>query len=212
MELELFLQDASFKYMLCGGYAVDMYLQCKTREHSDIDIGVFWEDREEVIRFMKSNNWSVYEALGGGIVCKLDNLENYDFERRKNLFCIRNKTPRIHLDHIEGNSYTFQMDDCEQSELDYVEFLFNECSNDKFVYYWNSEITRMLNKAIMREGRIPYLAPELVLLYKSTSSNTGKSIVDFKAVTEKMNLERKDWLKYALTIAYPHGHSWIKLV
>lgn len=211
-ELKLFLQDASFDYILCGGYAVDLYLKCETRVHSDIDVGVFWEDREKVIRFMKSKNWIIYEAQGGGKVRKLSALEDYDFERRKNIVCLSHNNPRIHISHIEEDIYTFNIDELEQTDLDYVEFLFNERSDNKFIYYWDSQITRELSKAIMKEGSIPYLAPELSLLYKSTNSNIDKNIVDFENTIKKLDSERKQWLNDALITAYPQGHSWINLL
>jgi hypothetical protein len=60
------LNGRGFDYAFCGGHALDIHLGYATRPHGDIDLSVYWEDRNEIITFMQSQDWIVYEAMGDG--------------------------------------------------------------------------------------------------------------------------------------------------
>ncbi|MGM0882346.1 MAG: nucleotidyltransferase domain-containing protein [Bacillota bacterium] len=42
------LSDHGFDWHVCGGGAIDVFLNKKTRIHKDLDIAVFWEDRNSI--------------------------------------------------------------------------------------------------------------------------------------------------------------------
>lgn len=59
---------------------------------------------------------------------------------------------------------------------------------------------------------IPFLAPELVLLFKSKTTSgkkRGKDKADFEKVYFKLEPKPKAWLRWALTATDP-SHPWIE--
>jgi len=96
----------------------------------------------------------------------------------------------------------------EQKELDYIEFLFNKRSGSHFLYGRNEDIKREIDKAILYYYNIPYLAPEVVLLYNSAEKVRDDYEHDFMVVTTKMNDDSKAWLVNSLDLCYPDGHAW----
>ena len=65
-EADAFLKTGGFDYAICGGFAIELYLDKPIRKHGDIDISAFWEERDKIVLFMQSKGWSVYELCGGG--------------------------------------------------------------------------------------------------------------------------------------------------
>ena len=69
-----------------------------------------------------------------------------------------------------------------------------------------------MKKAILCRDGIPYLAPELCLLYKSTDTEREGYRQDFELAYEKMDASRREWLRNALVRAFPEGHKWLDAV
>lgn len=53
------------------------------------------------------------------------------------------------------------------------------------------------------------MAPELLLLYKSTDIEREGYQQDFELAYSKMNNEQKEWLNNALKVMNPNGHKWL---
>ena len=96
-----------------------------------------------------------------------------------------------------------------QTELDYIEFLFNDKTREAFEYARNREITLGLDRAVLNAGGIPYLAPELCLLYKSTDIEREGYQQDFELAYRAMDPLQREWLRKALRQAFPEGHPWL---
>lgn len=116
-----FFSHATFDWSICGGGAIEIYVDKETRSHKDLDIAVYWEDRQTIIGYMLNAGWRVFEACGGGIIHEL--LTAASFERR-NLFCFTDKETRCHLEPIGDNRYRFTFTNEKQHAFNYVEFLF----------------------------------------------------------------------------------------
>jgi hypothetical protein len=211
LECNDLLKDGGFEYAFCGGHALDIHIGKVTRPHGDIDISAYREDRDKIISFMQSSGWIVYEAMGGGKVHLITDTDNQKM-LKTNIFCVRKDCSFFHAEHIENNIYRCKIDCVEQTRLDFVEFLFNNRTADGFIYSRNGEIVRKLDKAVMYRDNIPYLSPELVLLYKSTDLKRKENKKDFDAVFSHLSSESKEWLHEALAAAYPKGHKWISLI
>jgi hypothetical protein len=59
---------------------------------------------------------------------------------------------------------------------------------------------------------IPFLAPELVLLFKSKNTSgkeRSKDQTDFERTCTRLEPERRAWLRWALTAVDP-SHEWIE--
>jgi hypothetical protein len=58
---------------------------------------------------------------------------------------------------------------------------------------------------------IPYLAPEIVLLFKAKHAARDKDAADFARALPLLDAQRRQWLADALRIVHP-GHDWLTLV
>jgi hypothetical protein len=107
--------------------------------------------------------------------------------------------------------FYIEFDHRAQTKLNFLEFLFNHRTETEFIYARNTEITRALSKAILKNNGIPYLAPELVLLYKSTDIGRNGYQLDYEETVCMMDLEQKQWLINALNTMYSTRHQWANI-
>ena len=208
LECNDLLKDRGFDFAFCGGHALDIHLGYTTRTHGDIDLSAYWEDRNKIISFMQSQDWIVYEAMGGG---KIHLITDTDDQKliKLNIFCVKEGCSFFHMELIEDDIYKCDIDHVEQKNLDYIEFLFNKRTADEFIYSRNNEVRQRLDKAILRKNDLTYFAPELVLLYKSTDLVREENKQDFDLISPLLLDDSRQWLKNALTTAFPDGHEWI---
>jgi hypothetical protein len=203
------LKSGGFEYAICGGYAIDLFLNRNIRKHSDIDVSVCWKDRDRIILFMKSMGWDIYEMCGGGKAHHISDIR-MQLKLKRNIFCFKDDCDLINLTALdEKDMYNIDFKHCGQEELNFIEYLFNDRNEDSFIYARNKEITLPVSKAVMTGNEIPYLAPELVLLYKSTDTEREGYQLDFDTAIAKMSNEQKEWLQIALKALNPSGHKWI---
>lgn len=208
-DVNALLFSKGFDYSICGGYAIDLFLNKETRRHSDIDISAYWQDRDNIILYMQSSGFHVYEMCGGNTAHHITDINN-QIRAKRNIFCFKEDCKLIKLiPQNEADMYYIDFDHSGQTELDFVEFLFNHRSADSFLYARNKVISLSLDRAILYNNGIPYLAPELVLLYKSTDTEREGYQSDFDLAMEKMSEEQTQWLKTALKTMNPSGHKWL---
>ncbi len=208
IECNNLLKNNGFEYAICGGHALDIYLGKITRPHGDIDLSAYWEDRNKIISLMQTQGWLVYEAMGGGMVHLITDTDDQKFIKL-NIFCVKESCLFFHIEPAGNNIYRFKFDHTEQTSLDYIEFLFNERTDNDFVYSENQDIRLRLSKAVLFQDDIPYFAPELALLYKSTDLKRNENRQDFESVFPYLPGDSKEWLRKALITAFPDGHEWI---
>ena len=89
-----------------------------------------------------------------------------------------------------------------------LELLLNERVGDAWTFRRDPAVTLPVFRAILLgdEG-IPFLAPEIVLLYKSKNPR-DQDARDFAAVLPALGGERRAWLASAL-VTVQRGHPWI---
>lgn len=223
MNAELFeyLSGAKIDWAVCGGSAIDLFAGRETREHKDLDVAVFWDQRERLLKYLLQGNWRIFEPENG-LLREVTSL-NDDFQRNDNLWCIAKSSSayRIVLEH--DNFFSITTSRKHQDCFDFVEFLFNRRSGNQFLYKRNHSIQHA--RPILHDtSGIPYLAPELVLLYKSifvrytnSSSPSDMDMVscyrhDFHTALHLLDNCQKQWLTTALKLSYPSGHEWLDLL
>lgn len=201
-----FLSIGSFEYSFCGGYALDLFLGKPTRRHSDIDICVYEKDKGAIFSYMKANKWKTYEFHGQGIVRRIDSI--MDFRSGKNLMCLKEDCELVEFYSCEkGDDYFIHdFNYTGITSLNYLEFLFNEIDSNNLVF--NSRIKRSVDKAILWRKDIPFLSPELVLLYKSGDTEREENQYDYRITVPHMDDEQISWFNSSLDILYPNGHEW----
>lgn len=209
-ELSEHLSGLNIEWYLCGGFAIDAYLGNITRKHKDVDITVSFDNMKECIQYLKSKGWEIDAPVGNQrlvpVEFALQNPELY-FD---NIWCYKKGANFIKTEKTEGIFKYVSFINREQTELDFIEVLFNKIENGIFYYQKNYNITLEKNKAFIKKGKISVLAPEIVLLYKSRNSENSDYQHDFDMVINNLDKERFDWFINAMNITYPKGHIWIK--
>jgi Aminoglycoside-2''-adenylyltransferase len=175
------LAPLSVPWWIAGGWALDLYLGEVTRPHGDIDVGIFRCDAPSVCASL--HDWAFFEAQAGS----LTRLEPHTAPRKAvhSLWSRRCGesvwTFELMLDEGGGNAWTFRR---------------------------NSNIGRPLEIAIHRSSKgIPYLAPEIQLLYKSKEIRPNDQ-VDFERVVGRLHKDARAWLRTSIARMYP-THAWL---
>ena len=212
-----FFKDCGFTYAICGGWALELFANKQIRTHADVDISIFNEDRKNIVEFMLRKGWNVYSPPK-----YLELISSPDDDKIYNSHAVWTIKPncsfiKLKTEPDKDNIYTHEVLHYEQLNFDFIEIIFNKQKDGKFVFdsviSRNKDITRELDKAILYNEDIPYIAPEIMLF---TISNPGymdsdyhkiKNHIDFDSTAPFLPKENKDWLISALETAYPEGHK-----
>ena len=175
------LGDLTSTWGIAGGWALDLFLGRQTRQHADVDVALLRADQA----------WLRTWLTGGrAVVRKVVDHELLEWAPDEVL------SPPIHEIHAtwpDGFN---------------LEFLLNEHEADEWVFRRDGRIRLPLANAFLRRGPVPYLAPEIVLLYKSKSADS-KDEADFAATLAHLGESRREWLCNALAITAP-DHRWVR--
>jgi len=87
------------------------------------------------------------------------------------------------------------------------EFWLDEARDGRWIYRLDERVTRPLDEIGMERGGVPFLAPEIALLYKSRE-RSPKSQADLAAVAPQLSESAAFWLHEALEIGDPN-HPWL---
>jgi len=223
MAHELF-KNAGFDYCICGGYALDMFAGKEIRPHGDFDIVVFKEDKLKAIQFLMDNNWPVY--------IRFATADDFDSFKQFHLISDINDSrldddrggfwsvkPESFMEMIkkEGteDAYTYYVHEPRLQGFDFIEIAFDVREGNDFVLLEEPRVTRAMDKAILYKNGIPYLAPEIVLFFKSDKFSSEhpylkpKTEFDFKAIMPLLSGESRAWLLNAIETAHPDGYEWL---
>ncbi|MBW9172829.1 hypothetical protein K2F43_16610 [Clostridium estertheticum] len=204
------LSDMNVEWHLCGGFAIDAYLGYITRNHKDIDITVSFEDMRACIRHLKYKGWEVDAPVGNQRLVPVE----FAFEHPElyfdNIWCYKKDADFIKTEKIDGVFKYMKFINREQSELDFIEVMFNKVEDGIFYYQNNYNIMINTDTAFIKKDGISILAPEIILLYKSRNHDNSDYKHDFDIVINKLEKERYNWFINAMSIVYPEGHPWIK--
>lgn len=173
--------SARFPWWISGGWALDLFLGHQSREHGDLDIAVLRRDQDRAAQLF--SDWDLRVAARG----RLRSLRPGEWLElgENDLWC--RPTPSA--------PWVFQL-------------VLTEGDQQRWVYRRDRRITRPLAEIGLRtrEG-IPYLAPELVLLFKATHP-LAKDESDFANTIPHLNDAARHWLAGALTVTHPR-HPWL---
>lgn len=186
-QMAALLADAPFPWWICGGHALDLFLGYATRVHADVEVGILRRDQAALYAWL--GDFEVHVANAG----TLRVLEGEERERGieapvHGLWCRpRGRQP-----------WAF-------------EILLNEGTRDEWIFRRDPRIRRPLALALGRtiahtQDPIPYLEPELQLLFKAKAPRP-KDELDFAAALPALAPEQRGWLAEALDIVHPK-HRW----
>jgi hypothetical protein len=175
-------------WMVAGGWAISLHLRRVVRPHKDVDIAVFREDQINVQRYL--SNWQMYVAQSGTFTPwapgqRLALNEHVIWAWRPG---------------VAAGRADLQPD---------VELLLDERTATHWVYRREPSITLPLDIACLKNSDgIPYLAPEIVLLYKSKGAREADD-TDFRAAFPSLSDRQRAWLATSLSTVQP-GHRWLR--
>lgn len=170
-------------WFVSSGWALDLHLGRVTRVHHDVDIAIFREDQLELQRHMQERGWRFVAPDEG-------RLEPWPPGTRLEL-------PRHQAHaHREGR---------------FIDFLLSEREGPVWRFRRDPSVVRTVERLILRsEDGVPYLAPEVVLLFKSAHAGgppRARDQLDFESAVGALGPEGRAWLRWALA-AYRPDHPW----
>ena len=165
-------------WFFCGGTALDLFTGRPLRARHDIDIGIFRADQAAL--------WQRFANRGLSYVDPQQKIKLPWHGERLEL--------PIHELYIGGGAEA-------------LEVLLNEGDAAHWIYRRDPRITLPLDKALrLSPTGWHYLAPEIVLLYKSKHMRPQDE-VDFGFVKASLSDEARQWLDAALALTAP-DHAW----
>ena len=212
------IKKSGLQYIVCGGFAVDLFLNRKIRRHTDYDITIFEEDRKAILNFMLAEGWEIYDHIWDNEgTDHLIPIRSADDERALTIACVWAVKPGCTLMTIgpkegEDGIFGYKMISSEIKNADFIEICFDKKEGGDFICSREVKITRPLDKAILHYNDIPYLSPEVTLYHKSAPvyMTWPKTIFDFYHTAHLLDDESRDWLINSLKETYPDGHEWIE--
>lgn len=170
------------RWWIAGGWALDLFAERQTREHKDLDIGVLRGDAPKVLSAL--GGWEAYEAKDG-VLTRLEPVT----------------PPRPSVNSL----WCRPVGTREWA----MEFMFDDGDEESWIYRRDSSIRSSWRTAIRRSPQgIPYLAPEIQLLFKSQAMRPEDS-ADFAVTAPRLEPRARAWLKDALSKSNPY-HPWLR--
>jgi len=164
-------------WFVAGGWALDLYLDKASRQHQDVDVAIFRADQA-----------SLFDALPRCRFAKMVNGVLTPWHRGEWLDLPVHEI-RASRDAVE------------------LEFLLNERNGDTWLYRRNEAVTLPISQLIgTSAGGVPYLAPEVVLLYKAKICRPSDN-ADFEHIGPLLSPSARAWLRSALALCHPE-HPW----
>ncbi|HTK52343.1 MAG TPA: hypothetical protein VL308_10675 [Gemmatimonadaceae bacterium] len=170
------LTTAGIPWAVAGGWALDLFLGRQTREHADLDLAV-WRADQAKLRAALASDWRCEVSDNGA-------LRPWHAGERLSL--------PIHEIHARAVSGAHPP----------LELLLNERDDTAWIYRRNPAIRRDLDRAILVCDGIPFLAPEIVLLYKSKAPRPTDE-ADFRVALPALTTEQRDSLRLAIAEMRP---------
>ncbi|MBP1994523.1 nucleotidyltransferase domain-containing protein [Paenibacillus eucommiae] len=177
--------NISVKWCIAGGWALDLYLGRQSRVHEDIDVIIFREDQFTAFEYL-SKDWLLYKAHKGNLSLWK---EGERLTATKDIWVSKDAT----------SPWAFQI-------------MIVDTEEEAWVYGRETSIRRPVKDicSTTHEG-VPYLKPEIQLLYKGSSSEIRtKDLNDLLLLLPSLSPQAIEWLRSSLNIQFPSGHEWIK--
>ena len=171
-------------WFISSGWALELFTNRVTRVHHDVDVVVSRTAISDLRQYLTDRGWRLVLPLDG-------QLEPWPLESPQE--------PQIQVHaHREGL---------------FIDFLLSDVTAETWTYRRDPRISCPAEQAFLQSPTgIPFLAPELVLLFKSKNTGTGERVQDerdFAAVYPRLDMSRKRWLRQALSLTDP-GHGWLE--
>jgi hypothetical protein len=179
-------------FYFAGGWAIDLHLGRVTREHHDIDALV-----------MRRDHLLLHKALKQFSLKKI--IPHPDGMPNRGMIVEWPPGERLELPVHQVNAYR-----AGESEPAFQVFL-AESSDGEWIFRRNANIRMAISKMGFHPlWGLPYLAPEIVLLFKAKHLE-ARDRVDFDHAIPALSADARRWLRDAIEKTHP-GHEWLKVL
>jgi hypothetical protein len=182
-QIQELLKDLPIPWWIAGGWAIDLFLGRESRAHQDTDVLILRKDQLALQQYLA--DWDLHKTRQPGL------------------------KPWRHGEYLPpGVNDIWCRRDHASPWL--VQFMLLESEGDRWVYRRESKVRGAISDLGLRsQAGIPYLKPELQLLYKARPEPQWKDQHDFDLVVPRLGQSSRDWLLAALSLQFKHGHRWI---
>ena len=178
------LRDVSFPWWICGGWSIDLFLGRQTREHADVEVGVL--RRDQCALFAALEHFEIHLARDGRLTELTAGQRSSGLTRPDHGFWCR---PRGRAAWV-------------------LEILLNEGEGGDWIFRREATIRQPLDVVVREtEDGVPYLAPEVQLLFKAKALRP-RDQQDFESSLPELSAGARTWLADALNRVHP-GHPWL---
>ena len=181
-EVQDTLSEIEVPWWIAGGWAIDLFVGRQPRPHGDIDVLILRRDQLTVQTHL--SDWDLHKTGQPGLKPWpkgefIDPPVNDIWGKRKPE---DDWAIQLMLMEVEGDSWVFRREPSIRGAI--------------------AEMG-----AYSSEG-IPYLRPEIQLLYKADRLNIERNVADFETASPFLDADSRDWLVDALRRKYT-SHVWI---
>lgn len=188
-EILSLLGASPFQWWIAGGWAIDLFLGKQSRSHFDIDIAIAREDQLTAQSHLKT--WEFFST-------KRDENGNIVLREWRNREFLGQEYPGAWARKSGDDKWRF-------------EFIFHEISDQTWTFRYDDSVKHPLAKIGGRSpNNIPYLAPEIALLYKAARLRDIDE-QDFRGVLPSLNETQQKQLFLDLQKFEP-DHPWIAIL
>jgi len=180
------LHRVSFPWWISGGWSIDLFLGRQTRSHDDTDVLVRRIDQLALQEFL--SDWDLHKTQQPGL--KPWPAGEFLEPGVNDVWCRR--APSL--------PWSLQV-------------MFLDTLNDSWIFRRDTAITGPI-AALGRttDSGIPYLSPEIQLLYKARPETLDKDDADFRNCAPLLHSEERKRLLSWLEQHLPGSHQWIALL
>jgi hypothetical protein len=179
-------------FYFAGGWAIDLHLGRVTREHHDIDVVV-----------MRRDHLLVHKALKQFSLKKI--IPHPDGMPNRGTIVEWRPGDKLELPVHQINAYR-----AGESEPAFQVMLAESRDND-WIFRRNPDVSMPLSRMGFHPlWGLPYLAPEIVLLFKAKHLEP-RDRVDFDNAIPALSAEARQWLRDAIEKTQP-GHEWLQVL
>lgn len=171
-------------WFVSSGWALDLFAGAPSRHHEDLDVVVARDDQLHLQRHLLARGWRLHEVVDGSYVA---------WEPGATV------APTSHQVHAR------------RAEGEFIDFLFEPREADQWLFRRQLDIRRPLAEVTLSFEGIPYLAPEVVLLFKARpweDERRAKDQSDFERTLPRLDAGRRRWLLRTLAALKP-DHPWL---
>lgn len=176
-------ERASFRWWIAGGWAIDLAVGQQSRPHDDLDILVLRDDQRAVQALL--GGWDLHAANPPGTLRRWEPAEVLPAHVH-DIWCRR--TP--------GGPWRLQL-------------MLADTDGEVWRFRRDPRITRPVSALTRRTvDGLPYLAPEVQLLFKAKATPLPKDEHDFAMACPLLDRAGRTWLATALALHAP-DHPWL---